>query len=119
MGFKFEELIAWQKALDLTVEVDKLTKEFPSNERFVLTSQLKRAVDSIALNIAEGSTGQSNKQFRSFLGYAIGSGVEVIACLHIAKKRGLISDSDFKKLYAQTEKVVKITQGLRNSIKEK
>jgi len=86
MGFKFEELIAWQKALDLTVEIDKLTKGFPQTERFVLTSQIKRAVDSIALNIAEGSTGQSPKQFKNFLGYSVRSGVEVIACLHLAKK---------------------------------
>jgi four helix bundle protein len=64
MAFKFEQLRVWQRALDLTLEVSDLTK------RFNLTSQIKRATDSIALNIAEGSTGQTNKEFNRFLGIA-------------------------------------------------
>jgi four helix bundle protein len=55
MAFKFENLQVWQRALDLTDEVDRLTKTFPKDELYVLTSQMKRAADSVALNIAEGA----------------------------------------------------------------
>ena len=70
MAFKFEKLKVWEKAIDLSVEINDLTKKFPKEELYVLTSQIKRASDSIALNIAEGSTGQSNKEFRRFLSIA-------------------------------------------------
>ncbi|AEV34108.1 four helix bundle protein [Owenweeksia hongkongensis] len=117
MGFKFEKLIAWQKALGLSADIHELTLNFPQDEKYILTSQIKRAADSINLNIAEGSTGQTNKQFSVFLGYAIRSGIEVIACLHTAKKRGLIDLENFNKNYDRTEEVIKITQGLRNSLR--
>ena len=60
MPFKFEKLIVWQKAMELSDVINQLTKSFPKVELFVLTSQIKRAADSVSLNIAEGSTGQSN-----------------------------------------------------------
>ncbi|WP_449305080.1 four helix bundle protein [Pedobacter petrophilus] len=66
MAFKFEKLKVWQKALDLADEIDKMTKAFPREEMYVLTSQVKRAADSISMNIAEGSTGQSNPEFKGF-----------------------------------------------------
>ncbi|MCH5598087.1 four helix bundle protein [Niabella ginsengisoli] len=66
MSFKFEKLIVWQKAVDLSAVVDEVAKRFPSDERFVLATQIKRAADSISLNIAEGSTGQSNPEFKRF-----------------------------------------------------
>lgn len=116
MVFKFENLIAWQKSLDFTLEIHNLTRKFPSEERYILTSQIKRAADSVNLNIAEGSTGQSDKQFSSFLGYSIRSGIEVV-CLYIAHKRELINNDEFKEMYEKAEEVIKITQGLRNSLK--
>jgi len=57
MAFRFEELQVWQRALDLGEEINQLTKTFPKEEIYVLTSQMKRAADSVVLNIAEGSTG--------------------------------------------------------------
>jgi four helix bundle protein len=116
MAFKFEKLIAWQKALDLGLVLHDLTLTFPVEEKYVLASQIKRAGDSITLNIAEGSTGQSNKEFSKFLGYALRFSVEVIAALHIALKRKLIGHTQFERVYQQSEEVFKITQGLRNSI---
>ena len=68
MPFKFESLQVWQRALDLTDEVDQLTKKFPKDELYVLTAQIKRAADSVVLNIAEGCTGQTNPVFKTFLG---------------------------------------------------
>ncbi|SER32183.1 four helix bundle protein [Pedobacter rhizosphaerae] len=66
MAFKFEKLKVWQKAMDLADEIDKMTKAFPKEGIFVLTSQVKRAADSISMNVAEGSTGQSNPEFKLF-----------------------------------------------------
>lgn len=60
--FKFEKLIIWQKAMDLGEEIDVLTEAFPDKEKFNLSSQIRRAADSIALNNSEGSIGQSNPE---------------------------------------------------------
>jgi four helix bundle protein len=106
--FKFENLKAWQKAIDLSGDIHDLTQKFPKAELFILTSQIKRAADSVALNLAEGSTGQTNAEFRHFIGYSIRSGVEVISCLFIARKRGIIDDKDFVKIYSDTETIVKM-----------
>ena len=57
MAFKFEKLRVWELAIDLSLEVNLLTKKFPSEEKFILSQQMRRAADSVALNIAEGSTG--------------------------------------------------------------
>jgi four helix bundle protein len=64
-----------------------LTKSFPKDELFILSSQIKRAADSVSLNIAEGSTGQSNDEFKRFLGYATRSGAEVAGCLYLTRSR--------------------------------
>jgi four helix bundle protein len=63
----------------MAMEVNNLTKTFPKDELFILTSQIKRAADSVSLNIAEGSTGQSNAEFKKFLTYALRSDIEVLA----------------------------------------
>jgi four helix bundle protein len=63
MHFKFEKLIIWQKAMDLGESIFRLSYKFPKDEIFNLSSQIRRAVDSIALNISEGSIGQSNPEF--------------------------------------------------------
>ena len=117
MSFKFEKLVVWQKAVDLSADIHDLTKTFPKDELFILTSQIKRAADSISLNIAEGSTGQSNAEFNKFVGYALRSDIEVVGCLYLAQKRNLISDENFSKLYQQCEKILAMLNGLRNSLK--
>jgi four helix bundle protein len=117
MGFKFEKLIVWQKAVDLSADVSELTKLFPKDELFVLSSQIKRAADSAALNIAEGSTGQSNPEFHKFLGYALRSDIEVVSCLYLAKRRNIIKEEDFLKLYEQCEEILAMLNGLRNTLK--
>ena len=114
--FKFETLDIWKNSVLFTVEIYRLTKTFPKEEMFGLTSQLKRSVVSISLNIAEGSTSQSNAEFKKFLGYAIRSCAEVIACLHMGKKRRLIEEMDFHRFYGGYEEVFKMTQGLKRSL---
>lgn len=117
MAFKFESLQVWQKALDLTDEINLLTKHnFPKDELFILTSQIKRAADSVVFNIAEGCTGQTNAVFKIFLGYSLRSVVEVVSCLFIAKRRELIQEDDFKKLYIEYESLTKMITSLRNTL---
>lgn len=117
MAFKFENLRVWQLALDLTADIDELTKAFPPDERFVLSTQIKRAADSICLNIGEGSTGQTDKEFAKFLGYSIRSGIEVVSCLYVGKRRNIISEEQFSKLYMQTEDLIIKIQALRKGLK--
>lgn len=117
MAFKFEGLKVWQRAIDLSAEIDLLTKTFPKDELYVLTSQIKRACDSISLNIAEGSTNQSNPEFARFLTYSIRSNIEVVSCLHIGKRRNIINQNDFEKLYSECEQIHFMLIALKNSLK--
>ena len=117
MPFKFEKLIVWQKAVDLSDLVNQVTKGFPKEEVYVLTSQMKRAADSVSLNIAEGSTGQSNPEFNRFLGVALRSAIEVVGCIFLAKRRGYISDDNFDKIYHMCEEILVMINALRNSLK--
>jgi four helix bundle protein len=66
MAFRFEDRQVWQKAMDLDEQMKQLTKTFPREEIYILTSQIKRAADSVVLNIAKGSTGQSKAVFKVF-----------------------------------------------------
>ncbi len=116
MAFRFEELKVWQNALDLSNEIDLLVKKFPVEERFSLSSQIKRAADSVVLNIAEGSTGQTAPEFKRFLNIALRSGIEVVACLFMAIKRNYISQEEFDKYYAGYEVLSKMITKLRDSI---
>jgi four helix bundle protein len=86
MAQNFEDLLVWQKAVDLAVQVYALTRAFPADERFGLTSQLRRSAVSIPSNIAEGRGRLSQGDFRQFLGIAQGSTYEVLTQLLIAKK---------------------------------
>ena len=115
MAFRFEDLQVWQKAMDLGEQINQLTKAFPKDELFILTSQIKRAADSVILNIAEGSTGQSKAVFKVFLGYSLRSAIEVVSCLFIAKRRRYINDDLFNELYAEYEVLVKMITALKNS----
>jgi four helix bundle protein len=117
MPFKFEKLIVWQKAVELSDQVNQLVKNFPKEEMFVLSSQINREADSVSLNIAEGSTGQSNPEFARFLGIALRSNIEVVACLFLAEKRKYISQVEFEKIYRQCEEIFLMTNSLRTSLK--
>jgi four helix bundle protein len=116
---KFEDLRVWQKALEITVIIHNLTRSFPKEEMFILTSQIKRAADSIALNIAEGSTGNTDAEFNRFLQMANRSAIEVIACLHIAKARNIITIEDFNRIYEEINSLIRSIQALKKSIKNK
>ncbi|MGN7786948.1 four helix bundle protein [Niabella sp. 22666] len=117
MSFKFEKLIVWQKAVDLSFEADCLARLFPIDERFALASQIRRAADSVSLNIAEGSTGQSNAEFKRFLNIALRSNIEVVGCLHLGKRRNIIPADSFNSLYKLCEEILVMINALKNSLK--
>src|ERR1700744_5049513 len=98
MAFRFEELQVWQRGMDLNDQINDLAKSFPKDELYALTSQMKRASDSVVLNIAEGSTGQTKAVFKNFLNYSLRSAIEVVNCLIIAKRRGYIEKQTFNEL---------------------
>lgn len=87
MSFKFEKLIIWQDAMTFGESIFQMSLSFPKDEIYNLTSQIRRASDSVALNISEGSILQSTLEFRRFLGFSIRSVAEVVTCLYKVKNR--------------------------------
>ena len=94
MPLKHEKLVAWQRADDLFIDLHRLTKErFPIDERFALTSQLRRAAYSVAANIVEGVARRSAKERAHFLNIAESSLAEVGYCVHVARRLGYLDDA--------------------------
>ena len=91
----YENLIVWQKAMDLVVIIYELTEKFPREELYSLTSQMRRSAISIPSNIAEGSRRGSRKDFRHFLLNAFGSGAELETQIKIAKRLPFGRNIDF------------------------
>ncbi|QEC67435.1 four helix bundle protein [Panacibacter ginsenosidivorans] len=116
MPFKFEKLKIWQIALELAGEISDMVKAFPKDELFILTFQIKRASDSVVLNITEGSTLQSDKEFSRFLVMANRSAMEVIGCLYLAKQRKYIDQTVFTEKYTKYENLIIKIQSLINSL---
>jgi four helix bundle protein len=116
MAFKFEKLLIWQKAMDFGEDICNLTNTFPAKERYNLSSQILRAADSIALNISEGSIGQSNPEFKKFTGYAIRSLAEVVTCLHKALRRQYISKKEFDGFYKTSFDLMNMMIAFKNKI---
>ena len=117
IGFKFEKLKIWQSSLDFVDVIYDLANELPANEAFNLNSQMRRAVTSINLNIAEGSTGQTDDEQARFLGLALRSTLEVVACLHIVKRRRLIANLNaLRKPYEDAYHLVNGIAALRKTI---
>lgn len=116
MAFKFESLQVWNKSLDLSIHVHEVVLVFPSYEIYSLSNQIRKAADSVVLNIAEGSTGQSNPEFSRFLRYALRSAIEVVACLFIAKKKAYITHAIFENLYKEYEALCKMITNFERSL---
>lgn len=116
MSFKFEKLIIWQDSMNFGEIIFKISSGFPKNETFNLTSQIRRAVDSIALNISEGSILQSNPEFKRFLGYSIRSIAEVVTCLYKAKNRNYIDITVFEENYNFAYKLMNHIIAFRNKL---
>jgi four helix bundle protein len=110
----FRDLVVWQRAIALVTEVYRATQSFPSEERFGLTSQLRRASVSIPTNIAEGQGRLTRGEFRQFLGHAKGSICEVETQLIIAQSLGYMNDP--QPLLEKLHEVARLLNGLLNSL---
>ena len=116
MGRSYKDLVAWQKAMDLVTVIYRATADFPREEQFGLTSQLRRAAVSIPSNIAEGQGRLSEKEFRYFLGQARGSLMEVETQLQIGRNLGYLESERTDKLLTSCAEVGRILNGLLASI---
>jgi four helix bundle protein len=115
--YKFEKLEVWQLALDYVDLIYDLAKKLPRNEEFNLKSQITRAATSVALNIAEGSTGQTDPEQARFLGMAIRSLIETVACLRIIERRSLVEDAkQIERIDAQSRILVAKLHAFRKSL---
>ena len=90
-AFIYKRLIVWQKAMSFMVDVYKLVKQFPSDERYALSDQVRRAVVSVPSNIAEGAGRSSNKDYAHFIAIARGSLFETMTQLEGAERLGYIT----------------------------
>jgi four helix bundle protein len=104
MAYKFEQLDVWQRALAYSDQIHEIADQLPKYERYNLRDQVTRAANSIALNIAEGSTGSSDAEQGRFLQVAIRSLLESVACLHLVKRRGYVDDLEtLRTAYRESE----------------
>jgi len=103
--------------MDYGESIYLLSSKFPKEEMYNLTSQIRRAVDSIALNISEGAIGQSNPEFKKFISYSIRSLAEVVTCLYKASRRNYISDEEFKEHYENAFNLMNMMVAFKEKIK--
>lgn len=111
----FEKLNVYQEAINLALDIYKLTTKFPREEKFGIIDQIRRASVSISLNIAEG-TSRTKKDFCRFLDMARGSCHELIPLLKISLKLGYINKTEYENLYESIEVILKRINALRRSL---
>jgi len=104
----YKDLIVWKKSIDLTVAVYRLTKQFPKEEIYGLTSQMRRAAVSISSNIAEGKLRNSKKESRKFFLVSFGSGGELETQIEIAKRLEETKNLDYTKMDSLLEEIMKM-----------
>ncbi len=114
----FREYTNWQKAIDLCVDVYKMTESFPKKETYALSDQLQRAAVSIPSNIAEGSSRKSELEFAHFLEISLGSSFEVETQLIIAQKIGYISQEKYDEMFSKVDEIEKITNSMVARIRQ-
>jgi four helix bundle protein len=114
---RFTDLRVWQESHFLSLEIYKLTKEFPEEEAYGLSSQLRRAAVSVTSNIAEGFNRFSKKEKIQFYSIALGSVSEVHSQTILAKDLHYISDTDFKTAEEQIEIIHKALAALIKSLR--
>ncbi len=114
----FKDLNVWKKAIDLTVDTYKVVSDFPSDERFGLTQQIKRCVVSISSNIAEGAGRNNDTEFIHFLGIATGSSFELQTQIIISLRLDLLNSEKAEKLLLNIEEVQKMMHGLISKLRK-
>ena len=114
---KVKELKVWQKGMEIVSDVYALVKSFPDDERYGLSSQLKRAAISIPSNIAEGAGRRSEAEFRQFINISNGSSYEVETQLILANQLGFTNEADTEQLLKKIEEIQKMNYALINKLK--
>ncbi len=114
----FRKIKVYQRAIDFAVDIYSISRKFPKDELFGLTSQIRRAVTSISLNIAEGSGNKSNKEFSRFLDIALRSDYEVMTCLEIALRLKYCDKTDFDKMIAESDEIAAMIVGFSKNLHE-
>jgi four helix bundle protein len=116
-GFNFEKLDVWQRAVDLAAFIYDVTGKFPSDEKFGIVSQMRRAAVSVPSNIAEGSSRSSRQDFSRFVELAVGSLYELVSHGFIARTQGFLDEQVFQNLYSDSEELIRMLSGLRNHLR--
>jgi four helix bundle protein len=116
-GQNYRDLLAWQKAMDLVVQIYRATERIPREEMYGLTSQLRRAAVSVPSNIAEGQGRRTKKEFARFLGVAHGSLREMETQLLIAGRLVYLAKSTIDELMELASPVGRLITGLLNSLR--
>jgi len=117
MSYKFEQLEVWKLSLAYIDTIYALAEKLPKSEEYNLKSQIIRAATSVSLNIAEGSTGQTNAEQARFLGMAIRSLIETVACQQIIQRRGYLQEEALlNKAYEDSQTLARKLQAFRKSL---
>lgn len=115
----FKKLLIWQKSMSLITKIYISTNNFPKEEAFGLTSQIRRSSISIPSNIAEGFGRESNRDFLRFLNISIGSLFEMQTQLEIAKNISYLNEDEFNNLYEDSREVERMLVSFINKLKER
>jgi four helix bundle protein len=115
----YQNLIIWQKAIDLVKQIYTITNNFPKSELYGLTSQIRRASVSIPSNIAEGHGRRTSKEFAQFYSVAYGSTLELETQLYLAKELGFLSNEDYGKIHQNLQEVSKMLNSITYKLKLK
>src|SRR2546429_1811125 len=111
--FNFEKLDVWQEAIQFADLVYQLSGDFPADERFGITNQMRRAAVSISSNIAEGSSRASRPDFARFVEIATGSLFEVLSQAKVSLNQQFLSRTDYEEIVTLAEKQCRMLSGLR------
>ncbi len=112
----YRDVVVWQRSHGLVLEIYKLTESFPSSEKYGLVNQMRRSAYSIPMNIAEGRSKNSDKDFARYLDIASGSAGELDYQILLVKDLGMISDKQYNQLYSELTEIRKMLNGFRNAI---
>ena len=115
----YKNLHIWQKSMDLVDNVYSITKNFPKEEIYGLTNQIRRAAVSVPSNIAEGAGRNSDAQFTNFLSYSNGSTLELETQLIISNRQGYLTESDLNEINKLIEDIQKMNYKLQNKLNGK
>jgi four helix bundle protein len=114
----YKKLGAWQNADELTVQIYQVTRQFPDEEMYGITSQLRRAAYSVPANIAEGAGRESNADYLRYLSTARGSLAETEYFLHLANRLHYLSESDWKQFTKLVNQTFAALGGLMKAVRE-